>query len=70
MTKRCLIRQIMELNRSARKDFLDDFSSSELKQYLDRLLWLRKRRGPNLLQPESMHEILKLLEPRCPLGVN
>ena len=70
MTKCDLIQQIMKLNRSAREDFLADFSVTELREYFDRLLWLRKRRGPNLLQPESWPEILKLLEPRCPLGIN
>lgn len=34
MTKRDLIERIMELNRSARQEFLEAFSEKELAEYL------------------------------------
>jgi|GEM_PF-1099853 len=37
MNKRELIEQIMKLNRSARREFLEGFSERELSDYLDQL---------------------------------
>ncbi len=37
MNKRELIEQIMKLNRSARREFLEGFSERELRDYLDQL---------------------------------
>lgn len=37
MSKRELIQRIMDLNRSARREFLQAFSENELADYLDQL---------------------------------
>jgi len=37
MSKRDLIERIMELNRSARQEFLEAFSENELSEYLAQL---------------------------------
>lgn len=37
MNKRDLIERIMELNRSARREFLEAFSENELAEYLAQL---------------------------------
>lgn len=69
MTKPQVIQQIMHLNRSARLDFLEQFDVQELRAYLDRLYGLQRRLG-QLLRPENRQELLRLLEPRCPLAAN
>lgn len=37
MNKRELVEKIMELNRSARREFLEAFSERELSEYLNQL---------------------------------
>ena len=37
MNKRELIEQIMQLNRSARREFLESFSERELRDYLNQI---------------------------------
>jgi len=45
MSKRELIERIMELNRSARREFLQGFSENELADYLRQLESIQPRSG-------------------------
>lgn len=69
MTKPQIIQEIMTLNRSASLEFLQAFEVHDLRRYLERLHGLQRRCG-RVLQPESRQELIQLLEPRCPLGIN
>ncbi len=55
MTRRQLIDDIQRLNRSATREFLEQFGENELDLYLRKLLRQERRYGSaNLLQPVLM----------------
>lgn len=52
MTKREIIDQIMEVNPSARPEFLAEFSHESLAEYLEHLCEVRAERRPSaFLEP-------------------
>lgn len=52
MTKREIIDHIMEVNPSARPEFLADFSRESLAEYLDHLYEVRSEQRPSVfLEP-------------------
>ena len=58
MTKQQLIDDIRRLNKSASRDFLEQFSENELDLYLRKLLRLERKYGSeDLLRPVSLQEL-------------
>ena len=58
MTKEELIDDIRRLNKSASRDFLEQFGENELDLYLRKLLLLERKYGSeDLLRPVSLQEL-------------
>ncbi len=58
MTKWQLIHDIQRLNRSATREFLEQFGENELELYLRKLLRQERRYGSaNLLRPVSLQHL-------------
>ncbi len=58
MTKQQLIDDIRRLNKSASRDFLEQFGENELDLYLRKLLRLERKYGSeDLLRPVSLQEL-------------
>ena len=58
MTKQQLISDIRRLNKSASRDFLEQFGENELDLYLRKLLRLERKYGSeDLLRPVSLQEL-------------